>query len=548
MTQTNQEKALQIVGTQVLKKTLQREKQGYKVICHEGGSRCFTPEQKVITKNGTKKISDIEVGDFVLSGHDKKYKKVKNVFKMENKKPCYEITLKNGNKIKATQDHKIWYEGGWHSLKYIVQGYCFRKEGYMESYLTLDDIASVKEIDLDIVYDIEVEDNHNYYLDCGKPILVHNSSKTWSIFQFFILKALAGEKLTITIVRDKMTWIKSTLLLDFRDLVEKYDLEISPEVNVNRAEQVYNINGTEIAFFGLDYAEKLHGRTQDWFWINETMEVAKKHFDQLEMRTNIGGILDYNPYDDSHWVFDLPKRDDVEVIHSTMLDNPFLPPAIINKIKSYESTEENLKRGTADNYMWQVYGLGKKARLEGLIFEDWKEVKEIPEDAKLLGYGLDFGFSNDPTALVELHYFDQTVYLKELIYETGLLNSDIVALMTELKVPKSALIVADSAEPKSIEEIRKAGFYNIKGAKKGPDSIRFGIDLLLGKNICYTEDSINLDREKRRYKWAEDRFGNKLKNPVDEFNHCMDAIRYIAVEVLSKKFEFQSFNRDLLGL
>jgi len=356
----------------------------------------------------------------------------------------------------------------------------------------------------------------------------------------------------LTIARSKMTWIRSTLVVDFANIIKQLNAEgvwcdVYPEINPKRGDQTYYINGSEFAFFGLDYSEKLHGRSQDWFWLNEVMEIGRTHFDQLEMRSNIGGVIDYNPSDDEHWVFELSKRPDVEVIHSTMLDNPFLSPRITEKILSYRPTEENLKKGTADNYMWEVYGLGKKAKLEGLVFENWGVVKDIPEDAKLLGYGLDFGFSNDPTCLVAVYRYDSELYLKELIYETNLLNRDIVAIMKELGVDKQSLIVADSAEPKSIEEIRRSGF-NIKGSKKGADSIRYGVALMLSHKINYTEDSINIDRERRRYKWAEDRFGKRLQNPIDEFNHGMDAIRYLCMEVLGKKYQFQSFNRDLLGL
>lgn len=329
-----------------------------------------------------------------------------------------------------------------------------------------------------------------------------------------------------------MTWIKSTLLLDFRDLVEKYELEISPEVNVNRAEQVYNINGTEFAFYGLDYSEKLHGRTQDWFWINETMEVSQKHFDQLEMRTNIGGILDYNPYDDSHWVFDLQKREDVCRIHSTMLDNRYLPKRIIDKIKSYEPTPENIERGTADNYMWEVYGLGKKARLQGAIFDNWDIVEEIPEEAKHLGYGLDFGYTNDPTALVSLYIMNNELYWDEILYETGLLNEDIAHKLGTLTLP-NAFIYADSSEPKSIETIRRKGF-NIRGADKGQDSVRYGIDFLRGYKMHITKRSINLENELRKYKWAEDKAGKSLNVPVDANNHLCDSMRYVATMTLSK--------------
>ena len=369
------------------------------------------------------------------------------------------------------------------------------------------------------------------------------SSKTWSIFQFFLLKALSGENITVTIVRDKLTWIKSTLLLDLKELVGMYGISISPDINVNRSEQVYDINGSEFAFHGLDYSEKLHGRTQDWFWINEAMEVAKKHFDQLEMRTKVGGILDYNPYDDMHWVFDVQKRGDVEVIKSTMLDNPFLSQRIIDKIKSYEPTEKNIEQGTADNYMWEVYGLGNKARLQGTIFNNWDIVPEIPPECKFVGYGLDFGFTNDPTALVALYVKDNELYWDELLYETGLLTvkantldkgDALVDKLNFLVATKTSFMYADSSDPRSIETIRRTGF-NIKGADKGQDSIIAGINLLKGYKMHITRRSVNLENELRKYKWAEDKTGKSLNIPVDVNNHACDAMRYVAAMTLNKQ-------------
>jgi len=358
------------------------------------------------------------------------------------------------------------------------------------------------------------------------------SGKTWSIFLFFLLKAYYGRNVTVTIVRDKLTWIKSTLLKDFEEITEKYGLEVTPEINPNRPEQIYKINGSEFAFFGLDYPQKLHGRKQDWFWINEVMEVDRKAFDQLEMRTTKGGIIDYNPSDDGHWIFEVQKRPDVTVIHSTMLNNPFLEKAIIDKIKSYEPTQENIQQGTADNYMWEVYGLGKKARLEGVIFTNWDIVEKIPEDASFKGFGLDFGYTNDPTALVALHMMDNEIYLDELMYEPGLTNQDITNKLKEMEISRNDLIVGDSAEPKSIEEIRRGGFY-IKPSDKGADSIRNGIDLLKGYKIHITRRSSNLESELRKYKWAEDKTGKSLNVPVDANNHLIDSVRYLARAVLS---------------
>lgn len=373
------------------------------------------------------------------------------------------------------------------------------------------------------------------------------SSKTWSISQFLILKAIAGEEITVTIVRDKLTWIKSTLLKDFQEIIKMYSLSVKPEINPNRSEQVYYLNGSEFAFYGLDYSEKLHGRKQDWSWMNEVMEIGQKHFDQLEMRTTKGMILDYNPYDDLHWVFDIQKRPDVGIIKSTMLDNPFLEQSVKNKILSYEPTEENIKNGTADEYMWQVYGLGQKARLQGLVFDRWEIAEVIPEEAKLLGYGLDFGFTNDPTAFVEIHKLDKTLYWKQLIYEVGLTNQDIVNRFKSLEIPKHSLIVPDSSEPKSIEELKRAGYSGIRPSKKGADSIRYGIDLMQGFTHCLVK-SPDVEREFGRYKWAEDRAGRRLQVPVDEFNHGIDGGRYLIAHKLGMKRELQFIPRDRLGI
>lgn len=359
-------------------------------------------------------------------------------------------------------------------------------------------------------------------------------------------KALAGEKFVLTIVRDKLTWIKSTLLLDFAQMCEKYQIDVYPSVNINRPEQIYKINNAEFAFFGLDYAEKLHGRKQDWFWINEAMEVDKEHFDQLEMRTTTGGIIDYNPYDDGHWVFELQKRPDVALIKSTMLDNPFLEKSIRNKILSYEPTPENVKNGTADDYMWQVYGLGNKARLEGVIFTNW-DIAEIPEDAKCLGYGLDFGYTHDPTAVVMCYEYENEIYLDELLYTPGLLNKDIYDKLTALGISYSHSGVGDSAEPKSIQELRKCGL-NIKGAEKGADSVRFGIDLMKSRKLHITKRSVNIENELRKYKWKVDKNNVATNEPTDEFNHGMDAIRYLLTEKIGKNFKPKVFDRRGLGI
>lgn len=265
--------------------------------------------------------------------------------------------------------------------------------------------------------------------------------------------------------------------------------------------------------------------------MNEVMESRKADFDQLEMRTQVGGIVDYNPIDDMHWVFDLQKRPDVCVIKSTMLDNPFLPDSIINKIKSYEPTEANIAMGTADAYMWEVYGRGNKARLQGTIFNNWDIIDSIPTDAKFMGLGLDFGYTNHPTAIVAMYMMNDEIYLDELLYETGLINAAIADKLRDLEIDQSTEILSDSAEPKSIEEIARMGFSAIP-VEKGTDSINFGIDIMKSHKMHITKRSSNLELELRRYKWAEDKTGKSLNKPVDAYNHAIDAARYIIMTKL----------------
>ena len=369
------------------------------------------------------------------------------------------------------------------------------------------------------------------------------SSKTWSIFYFWILKALQGEKFLLTIARSKMTWTRDSLIPDFAEICEREGFPVTPEIDKKRQIQEYKILNATFQFVGLDDTKKIHGQKRDYLWGNEAMEINRKDFDQLEMRTAKMIILDYNPYDDTHWVFNLQKRDDVCRIHSTMLDNPNNPPEIINKIRSYEPTPENVEQGTADNYMWEVYGLGKKARLQGAIYTNWDIIPELPTECKFIGYGLDFGFTNDPTALVSLYIKDNELYWDELLYETGLLTvkanemdsgDALVDKLNFLVSSKNSFMFADSSDPRSIETIRRTGF-NIKGADKGQDSVVAGINLLKGYKMHITKRSINLENELRKYKWAEDKTGKSLNIPVDANNHACDAMRYIATMTLNKQ-------------
>jgi phage terminase large subunit len=353
------------------------------------------------------------------------------------------------------------------------------------------------------------------------------SSKTWSICQALLLLGTQEPK-RFAIARWRRTWIKPTVLDTFKKVFAS--VEEWKDEAFNKSELTYQHYGSSFEFYGLDSPQKLHGIETDFFWLNEAIETSKDDFDQLEQRCKGKWILDYNPSTDEHWIYDnVLKRDDVVLIHSTMLDNTFLDQHIRDKINSYQPTPHNQARGTADEYKWKVYGLGERSRREGAIYENWTECKEMPTGYKWKAYGLDFGFTNDPTALVEVVYQEGKLWVKELLYETGLTNADIAR---RCGLQRSDEIIADSAEPKSIEEIRRSGF-RIRPVTKGADSIRSGIDKLKSVQIMVHQDSVNVIRELRNYAWKRDYKTNQVTNQAeDDNNHALDALRYVAMEKL----------------
>lgn len=383
------------------------------------------------------------------------------------------------------------------------------------------------------------------------PIISHcggtRSSKTVSINQRFLIKSwennIDNKPESITISRAKMTWLRATVLKDFEWLITEYGIPIYPEFNPRRGEQIYDVFNSEWAFIGLDETHKLLGRKQDRIWVNEVMDCRYEDFINMEARTSKEIVIDYNPLAMDSWVYKLDARPECEVIHSTQLDNPFLPLGIRQRILAFEPTDENIAKGTADKYYWDVYGLGKKAVQEGRIFKNVTYEKDWPE-CKWKIYGLDFGYTNDPTTLVRIGLSQGKLYAKELIYETGLTNvpgkdrddrNNIHTRLEELEIDKRHdIIIADSAEPKAIAELQKWG-WNIKGAEKGPDSIRSGIEAMQRYPIVIMEDSMNAKKEIENYKWAQDKDGKLLNKPIDAFNHFIDAFRYGATRRIKIK-------------
>ncbi len=340
-----------------------------------------------------------------------------------------------------------------------------------------------------------------------------SSTKTDSILRTLILKATQEQGVLISVVSESLPHLKRGALRDFLNILKSegaYD-----ENNYNKTDRIIKFGKSEIEFFSADMPDKLRGARRDYLFINECNNISYDAFTQLETRTRKQVFLDYNPTA-SFWCHThvLPRAN-VKYITSTYKDNPFLDEKVISRIE--------LRKNDAN--WWRVYGLGQVGMTEGVIFPNINIVDEIPTEYNWLCYGLDFGFTNDPTALIAVYKVGDDIYLDQIIYETGLTNSDINAKVTTLDIPEC---IADSAEPKSIEDLARMG-WNVLPAKKGKDSINSGIDLMKRYKINITKRSVDLIKEFRNYQWKQDRDGEYINQPIDYFNHGIDAVRYVAL-------------------
>jgi phage terminase large subunit len=354
-----------------------------------------------------------------------------------------------------------------------------------------------------------------------------SSSKTFTILPLLIQYAMDTPNSEISVVAESIPHLKRGALKDFLKIMQWTDNFNSN--NFNKSNLTYKFtNGSYIEFFSADQPDKLRGARRDVLFINECNNITFESYQQLSIRTKKFIYLDYNPTNE-FWVHtDLINDSNSDFIILTYKDNEALDPAIVKEI---EKAQEKAKTSSYWENWWNVYGLGQLGTLEGVIFENYELIDTIPAEAKLIGYGLDFGYSNDPSALIEVHEYDGKIICNEVIYSTSLLNSDIINLMSH---DKRLPIWADSAEPKSIEEIRRAG-YNIKAVVKGADSINFGISVLQQRQMLITKSSVNLIKELRAYSWDVDKTGKKLNKPIDSMNHAIDALRYFAMMQLAIK-------------
>ena len=348
------------------------------------------------------------------------------------------------------------------------------------------------------------------------------SGKTYNILLYIIFHYCTHNTgKTITICRKTFPAVRSSVMRDFLDILKLHNFYSESYHNKSNHEE--RLNGNLGEFISLDQPQKVRGRKRSLLFINEANELDYEDWQQLVFRTEDKIILDFNPSDEYHWIYDkVIPREDADFNITTYLDNSFLNESIKEEIERLKDTDETY---------WQIYGLGLKGVSKATIF-NYFEVDKIPEDAEFISYGADAGYTNDPTTLVSVYRKDFNLYIKEHIYQTQMTTYDIHNKWKNVGIERET-IYFDSAEPRLIEELRRMG-WNVRPSLKGADSVNAGIDLLKRFKIHIHKDSHNCIQEFRNYKWQEDRSGKMINKPVDKNNHTIDAIRYATYSVISK--------------
>jgi len=363
------------------------------------------------------------------------------------------------------------------------------------------------------------------FKSCKTRIQVHQggsrSGKTYSILQGIAelchLNKNAG--LVITITRATLPSLKASAMRDFFEIIQGegwYDERVH-----NKSDHIYLLFGNLVEFVSADQPQKIRGRKRHILYANEGNELTLEQWRQFMMRTTWKAIIDFNPSDEFHWIYDeVLTRDDCTFYQSTYLDNPFLDAEVIREIERLKDADENY---------WRVYGLGERGVSRSLVYNHWKQVTEVPEGYKLTTVGVDFGFTNNPTAIGGVYTDGHGTFFDLWAYATGMNNADIARTiqtkLTELQESSRTLVVADSAEPKSISEIRGWG-VNITPSQKGADSVRIGIQYLLARPMYVRGDEVV--KELKSYKYMTDRNGIITNEVQKDNDHALDAWRYAA--------------------
>ncbi|WP_374951006.1 PBSX family phage terminase large subunit [Mucilaginibacter sp.] len=365
---------------------------------------------------------------------------------------------------------------------------------------------------------------HNY--NSAAQVVINqggtSSGKTYAIEQVLFTLAVS-QKLIITVVGQDIPNLKSGAMRDADEISKSSPVFIRMLKKFNISDRVYEFhNGSIIEFKSYANAQDAKAGKRDYLFVNEANGISWDIYLELSLRTRKRIFIDYNP-NSGFWAHErLIGQPEVELIISDHRHNPFAGDGIRKKVESLKDEDYEL---------WKVYARGLTGRITGLVFTNWSICEQIPEDAKLLAAGLDFGFTNDETGCLLVYKQNGELWVDELIYQTELTNADISKKLKRAGLNKSTTIIADSAEPKSIEELKRLG-WNISGAKKGADSVNHSIDILKRYHINITRSSVNLRKELDKYKWKTDKSGNTLNQPIDACNHLIDPLRYVALNLL----------------
>jgi phage terminase large subunit len=358
-----------------------------------------------------------------------------------------------------------------------------------------------------------------------------SAGKTFGILPILIDKCTKEKGLEVSVVAETIPHLRRGALKDFLKIMRWTNRYFDDRFNKTLLRYDF-ANGSSIEFFSADDASKLRGARRDILYINECNNVTFEAYNELAIRTKREVYLDFNPANE-FWVHkELKDEPDTDFIILTYKDNEALDESIVSQI------EKNREKAATSSYWanwWRVYGLGEVGSLEGVVFNNWKEIDTIPDEAKLVGIGLDFGYTNDPTAAIGIYNWNGKRIVNEIVYRTGMVNSDIAKIL-----PSGVVIYADSSEPKSIEEIRRYG-KTIKGVTKGKDSINYGIDVMQRQEYLVTKSSTNLIKELRSYCWDVDKQGVRMNKPIDHYNHAIDALRYHEMEALGLKSNYGQY-------
>jgi phage terminase large subunit len=338
------------------------------------------------------------------------------------------------------------------------------------------------------------------------------ASKTYNILIYFIYKLLNEDNKTLSIVRKTLPALKGSVLRDLKEILIKFDLY--NQNDWHSVDGYYQLGTNMIEWFSVDDETKLRGRKRDYLFINEATEVSYDEYIQLMLRTSDLTVLDLNPSLWKSWIYDLEGQEDVSYNITTYKDNPFLSEVQVKEIEKLQHRDPNL---------WRVFGLGERGLPTKMVFSHQQKYSTLPEGSKLLGYGIDFGFQ-DPCTLIQVHKNGESIYCKELLYLRNITIPDFIYKIKDLGINLKDDFICDSANPQSIEELRRQGI-NAKPVKK--NSILHGIDLIKRNNFYIHESSTNLEQELLSYVWKTDKNNNNLDEPVDDNNHLIDPLRYV---------------------